>query len=125
MAYDKNKSPVGWYLGSYLLRFVELDDVNRDDPEARFVSWENTVLVKASTIEAAFTKVEKIGQKNSKPYEGGQQGVHVQWEYLGVTEVLPIYEDIEDGAELAWIERAPRKLKNLKQRVKPKSAIGQ
>ena len=26
MSYDKNVSPVGWYIGSYLLRFVELDD---------------------------------------------------------------------------------------------------
>ena len=125
MKYDKNKSPVGWYLGSYLLRFVELEDANRDDPEVRFTSWENTVLVKAATIEAAYTKVEKIGNQASRPYKGGPQGVPVQWEYLGVTDVLPIYEDIEDGVEISWTERAPRKLKNLKQWVKTKDSIRQ
>jgi hypothetical protein len=125
MTYDKNKSPVGWYVGSYLLRFIELDDANRNDPEARFMSWENTVLVKASSIEAAYTKIEKIGKLNSKPYKGGPQGIPVQWEYLGVTEVLPIYEDIEDGAEIAWAERAPRKLRKLREWVKAKSKIRQ
>lgn len=125
MTYDKNKSPVGWYVGSYLLRFVELDDANRNDPEARFASWENTVLVKASSIEAAYTKIEKIGKLNSKPYKGGPQGIPVQWEYLGVTEVLPIYEDIEDGAEIAWTERAPRKLRKLREWVKAKSKVRQ
>ncbi|MCL2310821.1 MAG: DUF4288 domain-containing protein [Proteobacteria bacterium] len=125
MAYDKNKSPVGWYLGSYLLRFIELEDTHRNDPEARFMSWENTVLVKASSIESAYTKVERIGKQNSKPYRGGAQGVPVQWEYLGITEILPIYEEISDGAEIAWTERAPRMLKKLKQWVKSKSAIRQ
>lgn len=125
MPNDKNTSPVGWYLGSYLLRFIELDDDDRDDPEARFLSWENTVLVKAKTIEAAYSKVERIGKLNSKPYKGGPLGVSVQWEYLGVTSVLPIYEDIADGAEVAWTERAPRKLKNLRQWVISKTDVRQ
>ena len=125
MPHDKNKSPVGWYLGSYLLRFIELDDVDRDNPEGKFTSWENTVLVQAKTIESAYSKVERIAKQNSKPYRGGPQGVRVQWEYLGVTDLLPIYEEIADGAEIAWTERPPRKLKNLQQWVKPKSAIRQ
>lgn len=122
---DKNKSPVDWYYGSYLLRFIELDDANRNDPEARFTSWENTVLVKASTIEAAYAKVERIGKQESEPYKGGPQGVPVQWEYLGITQILPVYEEIADGAEIAWTERKPRKLKTLQQWVRPKSAIRQ
>ncbi len=125
MTYDKNISPVGWYLGSYLLRFVELDDAKRDEPEARFVSWENTVLVKASSLDTAYTKVERIGKQNSKPYRGGPDGVRVQWQYLGVTELLPIYEEIGDGAEIAWAERAPRTFRKLKQMVKPKGSFSQ
>jgi hypothetical protein len=125
MKHDKNKSPVGWYFGSYLLRFIELDDKERNDPDQRFASWENTVLVQAKTIEAAYSKVERIGKENSKPYKGGPHGVRVQWEYLGITELLPIYDEVADGAEIAWTERAPRKLKNLQQWVRPKSTIRQ
>ena len=122
---DKNESPVGWYVGSYLLRFVELEDENKDDPEARFISWENTVLVQAKSIEAAVNKVEHIGKQNSKPYRGGPQGAPVQWQYLGVTDVVPVYEEIGDGAEIAWTERSPRKLKTLLQLVRAKSTIRQ
>src|ERR1700744_3942144 len=75
MAYDKNASPVGWYFGSYLLRFVELRDVQRKNPERRFASWENTVIVKADTLESAYSKIEKIGKAESKPYRGGLNGI--------------------------------------------------
>ena len=123
MTYDKNSSSVGWYLGAYLLRFVELSDPQRDEDECRFLSWENTVLVRAKTMKQAFSKVERIGKQASKPYRGGPEGVHVQWEYLGVTELLPIYEDIEDGAEIAWRERAPRTLRKLKKLVVPMESL--
>ena len=125
MAHDKNVAPFGWYLGSYLLRFVELEDEHRDDPEARFLSWENTVLVKATSLDGAYAKVERIAKQAAKPYRGGLQGVPVQWEYVGLTQLLPIYEELADGAEIAWAEHSPRKLKNLRQWVSPKKAFHQ
>ncbi|MDR2196015.1 MAG: DUF4288 domain-containing protein [Gallionellaceae bacterium] len=124
MAWDKNASPVGWYYGSYLLRFVELADKKRDNPERRFLAWENTVIVQAKSLNAAYTKVERIAKRHTKPYRGGPApGVPVQWEYIGVTELLPIYEKLEDGAEISWTEHASRKLKTLKKWVKPKEAF--
>jgi hypothetical protein len=125
MGHDKNISPVGWYLGTYLLRFIELGDEARSDPERRFVSWENTVLVKANTMDSAYAKVERIARAAAKPYRGGPNGVRVKWEYVGVTEILPIYEQLGDGAEIAWAEHGARKLKTLQQLVKPKSAFRQ
>jgi hypothetical protein len=125
MAYDKNVSPVGWYLGSYLQRFIELGDSERDNPDKRFASWENTVIVQASSLEAAYSKLERIAKQNSKPYRGGPTGVRVQWEYLGITELLPIYEELGDGAEIAWSERAPRMLKSLRQWVRSKASLRQ
>jgi hypothetical protein len=50
MAYDKNISPVGLYLGAYLFSFVRLKNKWRTNPEGKFASWENTVLVKASSL---------------------------------------------------------------------------
>ena len=125
MTYDKNLSPVGWYLVSYLLRFVELNDDRKDDDEARFLSWENTVLVRASNLDEAHQKGLSVARENSKPYKGGSEGVPVQWKLVGVTDVLPIYEELGDGAEIMWTERAPRKLKNLKQMVRQKGDFRQ
>ena len=123
--HDKNVSPVGWYLVSYLLRFVELRDKGNDDDEKRFLSWENTVLLKAQDLDEAYDKGMKIARQAAKPYKGGPEGVPVQWKLVGVTDVLPIYEEIEDGCEVAWNERAPRKLRHLKQMVKLKGQFRQ
>ncbi|KLO58243.1 DUF4288 domain-containing protein [Delftia sp. NA_296.1] len=125
MKHEKNISPVGWYVVSYLLRFVELNDEKRDDEQARFLSWENTVLVRAGTLDEAYEKGMALALENAVPYKGGPDGEPVQWELLGITEVLPIYEELADGAEILWTERAPRKLRNLRQMVKPKGEFRQ
>ena len=123
MAYDKNISPVGWYFGSYLLRFVELADTDRNDPEKRFRTWENTVLVKAKSMDAAYGKIDRIAKAAAKPFRGGPQGVHVMWEYVGISEVLPVYEAIADGAEIAWADHGSRKLKTLRRWVRPRGGF--
>jgi hypothetical protein len=89
MTRDRNISPVDWYVGTYLLRFVELDDTDKDDPEKRFRSWENTVLVQATSLDLAFKKVEKIGRASTKPYRGGPDEIRVRWTYEGITSLLP------------------------------------
>jgi hypothetical protein len=112
--YDKNNSSVGWYIGSYLIRFIELDEEGNDDLNNRFSSWENTVIVKAESMDEAFAKIETLAKENEEPYLGGSEGVPVKWVYEGITELLPIYEELTDGAELMWGEYHPRKLKRLR-----------
>lgn len=119
MAYDPNVSPTGWYVVSYLLRFVELADPGNEDPKKRFSAWENTVLVKALTLDEAFAKATKIARAEAKPYRGGE-GVPVKWTFEGITNVLPVYEEIADGAEIMWESHAPRKLKTLRTWVRKK-----
>jgi len=114
---NKNTSPVGWYVASYLLRFVELGRPDIDDPEAKFLSWENTILVKAADLDEAYEKAASIAKQSSEPYKGGPDGIDVQWKYEGITQILPIYEELEDGAEIMWAEHSPRKLKNLQKLV--------
>ena len=111
---DKNVSPVDWYVGSYLLRFIELNNKDNENLEKRFLSWENTVIVKASNLNQAYDKIAKIAISETKPYKGGSKGILVQWVFEGITELLPIYEKLEDGSEIMWAEHKPRKLKNLR-----------
>jgi hypothetical protein len=118
MAHDKNTSPVGWYVASYLIRFIEIEDTRNNDLEQRFLTWENTVIVKASNLQEAYDKVLIIANETTEPYRGGPLGIPVQWVFEGVTELLPIYEDLEDGAEIMWAKHAPRKLKNLRKAVR-------
>lgn len=112
--HDKNISPVGWYICSYLLRFINVHDLQNDDPESKFLSWENTVLIAAHSMQEAYTKTVAIAQLATTPYKGGESMRDVQWVFEGVTEILPVYEELEDGAEIMWRERKPTKLKNLR-----------
>lgn len=123
--YDKNISSVGWYVGSYLIRFIELEKDKNDDLEERFMSWENTVIVKASDLDEAYDKVVEIAKADTKPYKGGPKGIPVQWVFEGVTELLPVYEELEDGAEIMWEEHSPRKLKNLRKKIKDRNNLRQ
>lgn len=118
MPYDKSISPVGWYVGAYLIRFIEIGEQGNDDPETRFLSWENTVIVKADNLSQAYDKVVAIAKACTKPYKGGEAGIPVKWVFEGVTELLPIYEPLEDGVEIMWAERKSRKLKNLRKMVR-------
>ena len=125
MSNDKNISPVGWYVGSYLIRFIELEHEGNDDLEERFLSWENTIIVSADSFDEAYDKVVEVAKLDTEPYKGGPKGIPVKWVLEGVTELLPIYEELEDGSEIMWAKHSPRKLKNLKNIIRSKDDLKQ
>lgn len=120
--YDKSLSHVGWYIGSFLIRFIELDDKNNQDPERRFLAWENVVLIKADSFDEAYEKLIKRAESETKPYKGGTEEADVKWELVGITDLVPIYEELEDGAEILW-NKFNRKLKTLEKWVYTKEEL--
>ncbi|SFK81264.1 DUF4288 domain-containing protein [Lysobacter sp. cf310] len=114
---SKSVSPVGWYVGSYLLRFIELNDPGNDDPQQEFLTWENTVIVQADNLDHAYDKIVALAAFETESYRGGPEGVPVRWVFEGMTELLPIYEELADGAEIMWAEHEPTRLEHLRQRV--------
>lgn len=122
---DKDVSPVGWYIGSYIIRFIELNDDDNFDTEKRFHAWENTRLIKANSLDEAYDKLVEKAELECEPYKGGLEGVPVQWVFEGVTELLPIYEEIEDGSELTYRELNSTKLKNIRKAVRQKNGFRQ
>jgi hypothetical protein len=121
MSYDPNLSPVGWYIASYLLRFVVLAEPGNDDPERRFHTWENTILVKAKNLDEAYEKVIEFAARETRPYKAGTPpGVDAQWIFEGVSELLAVHEEIGDGAEVMWAKYT-KKLKNIRRRAHTKA----
>jgi hypothetical protein len=121
VAWDPNHSPVGWYIGSYLARFIVLGEERNDDPERRFTVWENTVVVQAENLGEAYDKIAAIGVEHGEPYKNGRDE-DVQWAFEGVQDVLPIYDEIKDGCEVMWAEYT-KKLKNIRRRASTKEQL--
>lgn len=118
----RNKSPFGWWLASYLER-LEFDDEDKTNANRRCLTWENTILLKASSRERAFEKAIATARRASVGETWGANGRRGQWRFEGVTELLPIYEQLEDGAEILWRERRIA-VKTARSMVKTKSTLG-
>ena len=81
----------------------------------RVTTWENHHLIKAESPEKAFDKAVKLEMESI---------------FVGIGELLPIYEGIEDGAELMWNDygfisnrrtmRMPYEKKEHMELIKPK-----
>ncbi|MBB6368550.1 hypothetical protein FHR56_003729 [Xanthomonas sacchari] len=106
-----------------MIRFIELDAVGNDDPQEEFLAWENTVIVSAPDFDEAYRKVVAVAETTTDPYKGGPDGIPVQWVFEGVTQLLPIYESLEDGAEIMYEEHESIRLDALRQRVMSLEAL--
>ena len=92
----RNKSPYGWWLATCLERFQFFDE-DKSNPNRRCIAWENTILIKAKDREGAYQKAIKKG-KLSDGGESELNGRKETWIFEGLTSLLPIYEELEDGA---------------------------
>jgi hypothetical protein len=69
----------------------------------RVTTWGNHHLIKASTPEKAFDKAVKLGKEAEYKFTNAYK-IEMEWIFVGIGELLPVYEDIEDGAELMWTD---------------------
>jgi catechol 2,3-dioxygenase-like lactoylglutathione lyase family enzyme len=88
---------VNWYLADLVVRF----DV-QDDP--RGVVHINRCLIEAHDAEEAFVKAMALGKEYDQQYPN-PAGKEVRGRFLGLFDLLEIYEPLEDGSEIAYEER--------------------
>jgi hypothetical protein len=46
-----------------------------------------------------------------------------EWRFAGISMLLPIYEDIEDGAEILWDDRGRMPVRQIKKLVRSKRQL--
>jgi hypothetical protein len=88
----------------YLVEIIEkCEPVLRDKSSdlRRVTTWGNMHLVKADSPEEAYAKGLKIGRDSAFIFINANHQ-EMEWSFVGIGDLLPIYEDIEDGAELMW-----------------------
>jgi hypothetical protein len=116
----QNRSPFGWWVASYLERF----EWHGSKAKKHFV-WENTILIKAKNRDQAFQKVEKQGRTGRGEWSlyGGPPGRKGRWVFVGITDLLPIYERLSDGAEILWQERPNMSTAAIQKLVRKKNQL--
>lgn len=119
---EKNKSPHGWWIATIVERYEHFDE-DKKKLNRRCTAWMNTVLIKAGNRDEAYRKAiaqGKLGTDSICGPEGGRQG---HWVFEGLASLLPIYEKLEDGAEILWEQATNITVKTVKASVKGKLAL--
>ena len=118
-----NRSPYGWWIAAYVLRF-EYYDEDKKNPNRRCLAWENTIILKAKDRNEAYRKAVRFGRQASGhemwQSDSGRKGA---WRFEGLTSLLPIYEELEDGAEVMWRKYANRTVKTIQALAKSRKDL--
>ncbi|MGQ8338633.1 DUF4288 domain-containing protein [Sunxiuqinia sp. A32] len=119
----------------YIVEIIEkCEPVERDEKQdlRRVITWGNHHLIKANSPEKAFDKAVKLGKESEYKFTNADK-IEMEWIFVGIGDLLPIYEDIEDGAELMWTDygfisnrrtmRMPYEKQELMESIKPKQKL--
>ncbi len=117
-------SPVGWFIASYIERTEPAEHASDSNPQRKVMSvWENRILVKAKTPEEAFART--LMHLEDIPHEyTNTDGVVLRVCVDGITSLLPIYEKLQDGAEIEWIDHGSLRIEEINSMVRSKEDLG-
>ena len=121
-ASHQHRSPTGWWIASYIERAV-WDDARRPSASSRCTAWENTIIFKAKDRDSAYSKAVRLGSSNKSTFSDAAGKKTGRWAFEGLTSLLPIYDELEDGAEVLWRDHSGRTLKRVRAMVKKKSEL--
>ena len=65
----------------------------------------------------------KLDEVNGEVWETDNEERKGRWKFEGLTSLLLIYDDLEDGAEIAWTEYKDESIKKIKSWVKAKEEL--
>ena len=120
--FDVNTSPVNWYVARILLRF-EFYDEDKSNLNRRCLAWENQILIKADSPSEAYKKAIRQGKLESSEMWTADEKRKDKFHFEGLTGLVAIYEELEDGSEITWTEYENRTVKKVKNWVLPKDKL--
>ncbi len=82
----------------------------------------NYILINAENAKRAYEKAEKIGRENEYEFEN-TDNVKMKWKFEGISQVLPIYDDIQNGNELFYCDYGQISSRRAKKIVTNKKEI--
>ena len=116
-------SPVGWFIASYIEITEPLEDALSATPDRQVMSvWENRLLIAASTPEEAYSRTLFHLKDVPRDYLN-TEGIMLRVSIPGITSLLPIYETLEDGSEIEWIDHGTLSLNDVKGMIRTPSEL--
>ena len=114
---SRNRSCAGWWIYREVEQWVSKRQRKLSDGSKCLV-WENTRLIRARNRNEAYRKAIKLSQcyMPSKTNKG-------EWRFAGISMLLPVYDEIEDGAEILWTDRGWLTMKQIKRLVRTKRRL--
>jgi Domain of unknown function (DUF4288) len=97
---DKTYSgePIRWYVAREILYFEYADISLQQD----YLVWENLVLLNAQSPEQAYQKAIKHGKDSEEEVTIDNHKGFCR--FKGLKTLSPVYDDLEDGAEIEWLK---------------------
>ena len=112
-----NRDHSGWWIFKEVEQWVSKRQ-KKLLANSRCLVWENTRLIRAKSREEAYRKALKVGGAGLP--SGTKAG---EWRFAGISMLLPVYEEIEDGAEILWTDRGSMSVKAIKNLVKSRKQL--
>lgn len=104
-----------WYIASLIFRFRP-SDPGFDDHEDCY-GLENWYLFQGEDEDEIVYKAAKMAKEECDIHSTRSDGAVGYFECLGIGDLLPVYDEIEDGCEVLWAEYEEETLVNLESRV--------
>jgi len=79
--------------------------------------------LKARDREEAYTRAVELGSDNHSTFESPDGKKTGRWVFEGLTSLLPIYEELEDGSEIMWTQHENRTVRKIRSLVKSKQEL--
>jgi hypothetical protein len=113
----RNRNHTGWWIFCEVEQWVSKRQ-KRLSSKSRCLVWENTRLIRAKSREEAYRKALKLGRLGHPSKTNGGE-----WRFAGISMLLPVYQKIEDGAEVLWTVHEDMPLAKMKRLVKSKRQL--
>jgi hypothetical protein len=79
--------------------------------------------LQAPNRETAYTKAVLLASQQSSEFMDDSRSRKGHWIFEGLTSLLPIYDELKDGAEIFWVEHRNRTIRKIKSMVKKKEEL--
>lgn len=105
-----------WYIAEIL---EEIQAAN-DTSALLYIDW---ILVNASDAEEAYTKALAFGTERNQEWHNNE-GVLITVTFRGLHDLYEIYEELTDGAEIAYSKYEDISREDIERMIKPKEELG-